>query len=138
MDEDQEAAGRAAIEANVRLALDELGPLVEGGLRLDRDGVAWVEGYLERTRARADIPPDGGLAAVVASFVGECLVRAADARWALVDGRWAVVFANGDQAFPFDKVAKAVEHGLEGGESLLSFHDVALDLVATGRLRRPD
>ena len=28
MDEDQEAAGRAAIEANGRLALDELGPLV--------------------------------------------------------------------------------------------------------------
>jgi hypothetical protein len=135
-DEADEVRGREAIARNVQVALEELGPLVEGGLRLDRDGVAWVEGYLERLRGQRPLDPYGALASVLGSFLGQCLVEATGARWVHVEGRWAVVFANGAAAFPLDKVAKQVADGLLAGESILSFYDISVEHVATGRLGR--
>lgn len=134
--DDGGARGREAIAQNVQVALDELGPLVEDGLRLDRDGVAWVEGYLERMRTQLEVDPYGALASVLGSFLGQCVVEATGARWAEVGGRWGVVFADGAAAFPFDKVAKQAVDGLMAGESILSFYDFSVEHVATGRLGR--
>ena len=45
-----------------------------------------------------------------------------------------VRFADGSGAFPFSKVRKLFANGLEGGDSILSFYNVAIDVVAKGTL----
>ncbi len=50
---------------------------------------------------------------------------------------WAVLFPNGARAFPFTKVRKQLEAGLEGGDSIVGFYRVAIDYVATGKLGEP-
>ena len=37
-------------------------------------------------------------------------------------------------AYPFTKVGKQLEQGVEGGESILSFYNVCVEHIATGRL----
>ena len=45
-----------------------------------------------------------------------------------------VMFPPGDMAFPFAKIAKQFLDGLEAGESILSFYNIALNYVAAGKL----
>ena len=40
----------------------------------------------------------------------------------------------GTQALPFNKVWKQFKNGLEGGGSILGFYDVAVNVVAPGKL----
>ena len=44
--------------------------------------------------------------------------------------------AGDTMAFPFAKVRKQFDNGHEGGESILSFYDVAVDYVSKGKLNR--
>ncbi len=130
------------IEANVRLAIDQLGPA--SGLPtfgLDRPSLEYVEGFIERQRTRPDIDPHNaeGLISVLGSFLGACLVEATGGSWQWVEahGQWSVLFENGSQAFPFTKVRKQFENGVEGGDSIVSFYTVAVNYLATGRLGKP-
>ena len=66
------------IHANAGLAVVQLGEASEWrGLGLNRESVAWVEGFIERQRGRADLGlvAVGRLVAVIGSFPGECIVR---------------------------------------------------------------
>jgi hypothetical protein len=132
--------GMAAIEANVRLAVEQFGPLTDFDFGLDRRSVEWVDGFLERQRARPGFDPDRAprLAAVIGSFLGACLVANTDGAWRWSDerGQWCVRFAPGAEAYPFAKVEKQLRNGRDEGDSVVSFYDFAVDHVATGRLGR--
>jgi hypothetical protein len=67
---------------------------------------------------------------------GECIVVATggDWHWSEEQQTWCVRFPNGAMAFPFAKVHKLLRDGLEGGESIVSFYDVAVNYIATGRI----
>ncbi len=130
---DAELLGR--IRANAALAVSEFGPLSGFDFGLDEKSVAWVEGFLERQRAGG--VPAGRFISVLGSFLGEAIIAATGGSWAQDgEGNLGVAFANGDMAYPFAKVVKQLDGGLEGGESILSFYKLSVDHVATGKLRK--
>ncbi|MCK2215460.1 hypothetical protein MF672_016925 [Actinomadura sp. ATCC 31491] len=128
------------IQANVELAIEQLGPLADAGFGLNRESVEWVEGFIERQRARPGFDPErvDGLVGVLGSFLGACVAAGAGGRWHCSDeGGWGVLLPDGSTAFPFTKVRKQLRDGVEGGESIASFYRVAVDFIATGGLREP-
>ena len=87
-----------------------------------------------RTRYGESEAP-GGLISVIGSFLGEAIIAASSGQWHEdADGNLCVTFPGGDCAYPFTKVAKQFEQGLEAGESILSFYDISVSYVATGML----
>jgi hypothetical protein len=122
------------IAHNRDFAIAEFGQLVEFRFGLDRNSVAWVEGFIERQRVGGNATPGGGLHSVLGSYLGEAIIAATGGRWAEDANGIGVLFANGDMCFPFAKVAKQMENGLEGGDSILGFYNIAIEEVATGRL----
>ena len=125
------------IEANAAMAIEELSTLSERNFGFDEDSVAWVEGFIERQRESLDGEGSRGLVNVLGSYLGQAIVIATGAAWDTDDGgNLGIAFANGDMAYPFTKVGKQLEQGIEGGESILSFYNVCLDHIATGDLHR--
>ncbi|GAA3202226.1 hypothetical protein [Nonomuraea helvata] len=126
------------IEANVSLAIDRLGPVSDVDFGLNEESVEWVDGFIERQRARPDFDLEriGGLVGVLGSFLGACIVAATGGswRWSEEDG-WGVLLPDGTVAFPFVKVRKQFRDGAEEGESIAGFYRVAVDYIATGKLR---
>jgi hypothetical protein len=128
------------IKKNSRLVIEQLGPLSDVIFGLNRESVAWVEGYIERQRARPDIDSTlvHSLVNTLGSFLGECLIANAGGcwRWSEEYKTWSVNFSDNAMVFPFFKIEKLFESGLEGGESIVSFYDIAVDYVSKGKLGR--
>ncbi len=132
------------VDVNVEVLIKENAALTIRTLRLccpidfglNAESVVWVEGFIERQRARPDF--DGPLADrltdVLGSFLGECMIAAYGGRWAPIDGRWGVRLPNGSAAFPFTKVRKQLDEGLERGESVASFFHV-FGMIARGEIQ---
>jgi hypothetical protein len=53
--------------------------------------------------------------------------------WQEDSGNWGVFFDDSNAVFPFTKVMKQFENGLEGGASILSFFDL-VGLVIFGSM----
>lgn len=128
------------IKKNAQLVIEQLGPLSGIDFGLNRDSVEWVEGFIERQRAREDFDADnaGKLANVLGSFLGECIIANAGGEWQLSNPHGsAIAFEEVEGcAYPFTKVEKLFRNGLEGGDSILSFYDTA-QLLAQGKLSAP-
>ena len=126
------------IRANVQLVIRQLGPLSGIDFGLNRESVAWVEGFIERQRARPDFDEGSldGLVSTLGSFLGECVAANTGGTWAWSEEQQAlgVAFPAGGMAFPFAKVRKLFLHGLQDGESISSFYDIAVDYMAKGKL----
>lgn len=123
------------IRANAELVARELSHASGGKVGFDRDGVAYVEGFLERQRA--EFPATAAqLVSVLGCFLGEAIIEAVPgADWAEDEnGALIVLFSNGDSAYPFNKVEKQIAAGRDDGESIFSFYAVCVDAVATGKL----
>ncbi|HEX6045389.1 MAG TPA: hypothetical protein VFZ22_12940 [Pyrinomonadaceae bacterium] len=57
------------------------------------------------------------------SFLGECIIRCYGGTWKQDESRvWCVAFDDKNAAFPFAKVAKQMDNGLEDG--IASFFNV--------------
>jgi hypothetical protein len=129
---------KSAIQQNVQLVIKKLGPLSGIEFGLNRDSVAWVEGFIERQRLQPEFDPDavGGLVNTLGSFLGECIAANAGGvwQWSEQQQSMGVVFTGNSFAFPFAKVEKLFKNGLEGGDSILSFYDIAVDFIAKGKL----
>ncbi|TDD12329.1 hypothetical protein E1292_02525 [Nonomuraea deserti] len=126
------------IQANVSLAIDQLGPLSDVEFGLNPESVEWVEGFIERQRARPGFDPEriDGLVGVLGSFLGACIAAATGGRWRKSDDdTWGVLLPDGSTAFPFTKVRKQFRGGVEDGESIAGFYRVAVGFIATGKLR---
>lgn len=126
----------AMIQENAAFAISELGELAGIDFGLNRESVAWTEGFIERQRESLEEEAGEGLINVLGSYLGEAIIAAApEALWDDDDaGRLGLRFANGDMVFPFAKVAKQLAGGLAAGESILSFYNVSVDYVAAEKL----
>ncbi|KAB8142716.1 hypothetical protein F8S13_14295 [Chloroflexia bacterium SDU3-3] len=114
------------IRANTDLVIAQLGPQSGiPGFGRNRESLAFVEQFIERTRScgLGSVAREN-MAAVFGCFLGECVIAAYGGEWEEYEGTWCVRFANGTMAFPFAKVCKLVENGLEGGDSIVSFYRV--------------
>jgi hypothetical protein len=127
------------IKEKASLVISECGPLSDvPEFGLNRDSLVWVEDYIERLKDQPEF--DGSavsnLIEVFGSFLGECLIAAAGGEWhwSETEQGWGVSFRNNTQAFPFVKVHKLFANGLEAGDSIVSFYDIAVEYLVTGKL----
>ena len=107
----------------------------------NRESVAWVEGYIERYRSGTDLNAEvtEGLISVIGSFLGECIIHCYGGTWER-DGKygiWGVSFNESNAAFPFSKVRKQIENGIDAGDSILSFFNSIGLLFAQEKKRKP-
>jgi hypothetical protein len=122
------------IRSNAAFAIENFGALTAFEFGHNRQSVEWVEGFIERQRER------GGdhykMIGIVGSFLGEAVIAQTGGTWVAAGDTFGVQFQNGDNVntcFPFGKVAKQFEIGLDAGESVLAFYDLVVDVVAKGK-----
>lgn len=126
------------LRENAAVALREFKKVSGIEFGLDRESVAWVEGFIERQRSKyADENARGAIVSVLGSYLGEAIIKACPgAHWDTDEaGALGVAFDNGDWCYPFAKVDKQFDSGVAGGDSILGFYDTSVDLVATGALQ---
>ena len=118
------------IKANAELVIAQMRPLSGFAFGYNAQSVAWLDGYIERQRAREDRCPEreAGLVNVFGSYLGECIIRCYGGQWENQDGEWRVKFDDGNAAYPFAKVQKQFEFGAE--DSIRSFYEVIPVLFA--------
>jgi hypothetical protein len=107
-----------AIRRNAALAIEQLTPVSQMDFGYNPESVTWLEGYIESLRVSGgfgDKDETSTLQSVFGSFLGECIVRCYGGTWAFHDGTWRVAFDDGNAAYPFAKVAKQMQAGLEEG-----------------------
>lgn len=127
------------IKKNADLVIKQFAPLSGINFGLNRDSVEWVEGFIERQRAREDFDLNKSerLIDVLGSFLGECIIANAGGEWRASEaGGLGVAFPDGNCSYPFNKMGKMFRYGLAGGDSILSFYDTTVNFIATGRFRQ--
>jgi hypothetical protein len=139
MDEADIEKGILRIRELAAWVVERFRPLSDVDFGLNRASVGWVEGFIERQR-RCRPPDEGvpeGLVNTLGAFLGECIAAAAGGAWEWDEQRqdWCIRFASGTGVFPFVKVGKQFANGLERGDSILGFYDVAVEYVAPGKLQ---
>lgn len=89
----------------------------------DAQSVAWLDGYIERQRARAEITEEliNGLVNALGSYLGECVIQSYGGYWEEEAGQWRVSFDDENAVYPFAKVAKQFNNGSE--DSIRSFFE---------------
>lgn len=114
-----------AIRANAQMVIQQLGPGSElrDAFGYNRDSVQWVEGFIERQRIAGGFSHASvhTLVQVLGSFLGECVIHVYGGQWKTIDGRSGVFFDDRNAIFPFAKVAKQFDNGVQGGDSIEDF-----------------
>lgn len=128
------------IRANADFVVRQLGSMSDIEFGLDQASVGWTEGFLERQRETLPEGDGEGIVNVLGSYLGEAIIAAVPgAAWADdADGNLGILLPTGDMAFPFAKVGKQLAEGLEAGESILSFYNIAVGYVAAGKLSQQE
>lgn len=82
-----------------------------------------VEQFIEEERKNPDRTQQDTENTIefLGSWLGECIVAIYGGAWKRHGDQWGVFFDDRNAAFPFVKVRKQFETGLEGGESILGF-----------------
>ena len=114
------------IKANAEIVIETLGPVSElPQFGFTRESVDWVEGFIERQRVREDMTDEekDRLVNMIGSYLGECIIRTYGGEWCEAQDTWGVRVNEKLTAFPFAKVQKQYDNGIEGGDSILSFFD---------------
>ena len=107
------------------MVVQKLGLLSGIDFGYTKESVEWLEGYIERLRTSEEfenIETKNRLTSVFGSFLGECIVRCYGGAWMQHEGVWCVVFDDKNIAYPFAKVAKQMDNGLEDG--IASFFNI--------------
>jgi len=93
-------------------------------LKYDADSVKFIEGFIERNKGNFEKEESKGLINSLGSFLGQCIIENYGGQWQLDNetGSVAVAFDHKNKAFPFAKVSKQFENGLE--DSIYSFYTI--------------
>lgn len=120
---------RANADLFVQRARENLGV----SLTIDRTGVEWLDGFLNRMRGHLSPQAETGMISVAGCFFGECLVRSQGGAWIEKSGEWHVQVTRACtiSVNVFGKVQKQLTN--EDGESVLSMFDMTL-MIADGGL----
>jgi hypothetical protein len=118
------------IKYNAELTVKQMRELSDVDFGYNAESVAWLDGYIERQRSRDDIKQETiqKLVSVFGSYLGECIIRCYGGKWENEDGQWRVNFDDKACAYPFNKVEKQFENGME--DSIMSFFEVIPALFA--------
>jgi hypothetical protein len=110
------------IAKNAQMTIEQLRPISQIDFGYNRDSVKWLEGYIERLRQSGQLQPEAmrqKLISVLGSFLGECMVLCYGGSWVKQDGMWGVSIGDNFIAYPFNKLGKQMDNGLE--DSIDSF-----------------
>ena len=118
------------LRMNADLIIEHLSSPAGFELGFDERSVEWIDGFIERQRCREDfdLAASDGLAQKLGSFLGECMCRGLGGEWKQLEEGIAVVFSDGNAAFPLTKVRKQFANGPE--DSILSFYQSAAILFS--------
>jgi hypothetical protein len=106
------------IKKNAQMTIEQLRPISKIDFGYNRESVKWLEGYVERLRQSGQLQPEAklnGLVNTLGSFLGECIIRCYGGDWVKQNGMWGVAIGADFIAFPFNKIRKQMEGGLEEG-----------------------
>lgn len=109
------------IKQNAQLVISIAENQLDTKIGFDREGVAWLDGYIQRQHEHGDPENHEGLISTLGSFFGECIIATYGGEWKQTEYGWSVTFENGNAAFPFAKVAKQLENGSD--DSVLAMFD---------------
>jgi len=93
-------------------------------LKYDADSVKFIEGFIERNKSSFDKEESKGLINSLGSFLGQCIIENYGGQWQIDEdnGSVAIMFDENNKAYPFAKVSKQFNNGLE--DSIYSFYTV--------------
>ena len=110
------------IRANAEMVIQQLRPLSGMDFGYNAESVHWLQGYLERLRPEENFEArKEKFSSVFGSFLGECIIRCHGGHWDTRDGMTCIVFDDQNAAYPFNKIKKQLDNGLEDG--IASFFD---------------
>lgn len=109
------------IQANAELVVKTFAENNDVKLDYDEKSVEWMDGYIERNRLKWDAETAAKLSNVLGSFLGECIRRNFGGEWQTTENGLAVVFSDGNAAFPFNKTGKQIANGSD--DSIAGFYN---------------
>ncbi|MGH2552800.1 MAG: hypothetical protein ACRDEB_03745 [Chitinophagaceae bacterium] len=106
-------------------------------LEYDADSVKFIEGFIERNKNSFDKEQSSGLINSLGSFLGQCIINNYGGQWRVDNetGSVAVVFDDNNIAYPFAKVSKQFDNGLE--DSVYSFYSVIPSIFKLDKKKKP-
>lgn len=114
------------IRTYAEIVIQQLRPLSGIDFGYTQESVQWLEGHMERLRQSGEFESfdeRNKLTTMFGSFLGECIIRCYGGTWKRDElGVWCVAFDDRNAAFPFAKVEKQMDNGLEDG--IASFFNV--------------
>ncbi|GMV81163.1 MAG: hypothetical protein AMXMBFR7_23470 [Planctomycetota bacterium] len=126
------------IKSNAEFVIENLRPICPIRFGYTAESVHWLEGYIERLRESGELDEPGAKDALTntfGSYLGECIIHCYGGSWTNGEDGWCVAFENGNIAFPFAKVSKQLENGLDDG--VHSFFR-AIPAILKVDLKRPE
>lgn len=106
--------------------LEQLAESVKNNLKLGYDdrSVKYIEGFIERVKTEFTQDERPGLIQAIGAFIGQCIILNYGGQWEIDNDRdeLCIAFDDANKIFPFAKVRKQFEHGLE--DSVYSFYNV--------------
>ncbi|MDB5223439.1 MAG: hypothetical protein JWN83_2106 [Chitinophagaceae bacterium] len=96
----------------------------ELNLKYDRESVKFIEGFIERTKINLGETQVDGFINSLGAFIGQCIIENYGGEWKYDNetGVTSVSITDQNIAYPFGKVRKQFENGLE--DSVYSFYNV--------------
>jgi hypothetical protein len=119
------------IKANAEMTIEKLRPVSGIDFGYTPESVEWLDGYIERLRLSGQFDSEDAreaLVGVLGSFFGECIIRCYGGAWVEQEGVWSVAFDDRNGVFPFAKVARQLENGLE--DSIWSMFSLIPEIFA--------
>ena len=106
-------------------------------LKYDATSVKFIEGFIERNKSSITKEESKGLINSLGSFLGQCIIENYGGQWQLDNdtGSVAIVFDDNNKAYPFAKVSKQFDNGLE--DSVYSFYNVIPTVFKFDKRKKP-
>lgn len=106
-------------------------------LKYDAASVKFIEGFIERNKGSFDKEESKGLINSLGSFLGQCIIKNYGGYWQPDNetGSVAIVFDDNNKAYPFAKVSKQFENGLE--DSVYSFYSIIPTVFKLDKKNKP-
>jgi len=119
--------------------LEQLADSVKTQLKLkyNAESIKFLEGFIERNKANFNQEDAKGLINSIGSFLGQCIIENYGGHWERDSetGIVAVGFDDKNKAFPFAKVSKQFENGLE--DSIYSFYTIIPTIFKLDKMKKP-
>lgn len=110
---------------------------VELNLKYDADSVKFIEGFIERNKGDLEKEKWKGLINSLGSFLGQCIIENYGGQWQPDNETASIAVALDDKnkAYPFAKVSKQFDNGLE--DSVYSFYKIIPTIFKLDKEKKP-